>query len=293
MNTCLHPREEKQEIWETEPMGGRNVRVVTESTPCGECANCKEPELSREEIITKAIGRSVLLYSGGMDSFIISKLEKFDTILYIDSKSKYAAIEIEFLKKQGLNVVIDDRLDLSDVEFASAIVPLRNLFFVMIASYYGDRIVLGATAGDRSTDKDMTFAAKTSDLLSYIYQKSWWCEGRQIFVDLKYKAYTKKDLLDEYVRAGYLIDDLAEKSFSCYHPTIDGRACGVCKPCVRKWLTLLEYDVDISPKFAGDPRTVVNAEYIQKLESNLGTILSRGEEDRETISIYKRKLYHR
>ena len=72
---------------------------------------------------------------------------------------------------------IDDRLDLSDVEFESAIVPLRNLFFVMIASYYGDRIVLGATAGDRSTDKDLNFAKKTSDLLSYIYQKSWWCEG--------------------------------------------------------------------------------------------------------------------
>lgn len=260
------------------------------------------------DTITKATGKSVLLYSGGMDSYIISKLETFDTLLYVNSKSKYATIEIEFLKKQGLNVIIDERLDLSDLEMDSAMVPLRNLYFVMIASYYGDRIVLGATAGDRSTDKDFIFAEKTSDLLSHIYQKSWWCEGRKIFVDLRYKAYTKKDLLDEYVAKGFSLDELANNSFSCYHPVEpvllmgtpglpfplrfrqQALPCGVCKPCIRKWLTLLEYDIDISDQFAGDPRTVVNEEFIQKLRDNLGTILSRGKEDEETILVYEQKI---
>jgi 7-cyano-7-deazaguanine synthase in queuosine biosynthesis len=243
--------------------------------------------------VTTATGKSVLHYSGGLDSYIISKLESFDTLLYINSKSKYAETEIEFLKKQGLPVVIDSRLDLEDLEMDSAMVPLRNLFFVMIASYYGDRIVLGATAGDRSTDKDYTFAEKTSDLLSYIYQKSWWCEGRELKVDLTYKNYTKKDLLDAYIKSGFSLEDLRNKSFSCYHPVSEDSKqlpCGTCKPCVRKWITFLQYDIDISEDFAGDPRTVITEEYVETLKSNLHTKLSRGKEDEEIIDIYERKI---
>lgn len=239
------------------------------------------------ETLGKKTNKSVLLYSGGMDSYIISQLENFDTILYIDSKSKYSKIEIEFLKEQGLNVVIDERLNLSDVEMESALVPLRNLFFVMIASYYGDRIVLGATAGDRSSDKDETFAKLTSELLSYIYKPSWWSEGREIFIDLKYKTFTKKQLLESYIINKGSVEDLATKSFSCYHPTDTNKPCGVCKPCVRKWLTLLPHGYDMSIHYEGNPRSVVTEEYIKTLEKNLGTVLSRGEEDKETIEIYK------
>ena len=47
------------------------------------------------------------------------------------------------------------------------IIPLRNLFFVMLASYYGDKICLGATYGDRVLDKSVIFAQKASGLLSF------------------------------------------------------------------------------------------------------------------------------
>ena len=243
------------------------------------------------EDIAKQTNKKVLLYSGGMDSYIISKLEHFDTLLYINSKSKYSAIEIEFLKKQNIpNLIIDNRLDLSDVEFDSAMVPLRNLYFAMIATYYGDEIVLGATQGDRSTDKDLNFSGKTMDLLNYIYQKSWWCSGRNINLNLKYKNFTKLDLVKQYVEKGESIKSLVEDSFSCYTP-INGKQCGTCKPCTRKWITLLPWE-DTKDLYNTDPRLYwQNPELIATIEANLNDkIKTRGREDQEILDIFKKYL---
>jgi 7-cyano-7-deazaguanine synthase in queuosine biosynthesis len=159
----------------------------------------------------------------------------------------------------------------------------------MIGSYYGDSITLGATSGDRSFDKNETFASKSSDILSYIYGKSWWCEGRDISIDLKYKSHTKKQLIDAYVSKGYNIDDLAESSFSCYHPTLDGKPCGLCKPCTRKWVSLLPYK-DISYIYSVNPREYYTRDILASLESNIGTNLSRGDEDLETLKILREYL---
>jgi len=240
------------------------------------------------EDLGKINNRKVLLYSGGMDSYIISKLEKFDTLLYIHTGSKYADLEVEFLKKQGIEVEIDRRLDLSDVEMKSALVPLRNLFLAMIGTYYGDEIILGATAGDRSTDKDLEFAEKTSNLLSRIYSNSWWSEGRDININLKYKDWTKKQLVDEYLKLGYDLDDLVEKSMSCYTP-VNEKQCGKCKPCVRKWLFMLPYK-DTSYMYDTNPRDFYTEEYIKEIRDRVGTKLSRGQEDTETLEIYDKYI---
>ncbi len=240
------------------------------------------------EDLGKINNKKVLLYSGGMDSYIISKLEKFDTLLYIHTGSKYADLEVEFLKKQGIDVTVDRRLDLSDVEMMSALVPLRNLFFAMIGTYYGDEIVLGATSGDRSTDKDDFFAEKTSELLSRIYSKSWWSEGRNINLNLKYKKWTKKQLVDEYIKRGFSIDELIEKSMSCYTP-VNGKQCGQCKPCVRKWLFMLPYK-DTSYMYDSNPKDLYTESYIKEIRDRQGTNLSRGAEDEETLDIYDRYI---
>lgn len=240
------------------------------------------------EDLGKRNNKKVLLYSGGMDSYIISKLEKFDTLLYINTRSKYANLEIEFLKKQGIDVTIDNRLNLSDVEMASSLVPLRNLFFTMIGTYYGDEIILGATSGDRSTDKDLFFADKTSELLKRIYSESWWSEGRDININLKYKSWSKKQLVEEYLKRGFSIDDLVTKSMSCYSP-VNGKQCGKCKPCVRKWLFMLPYK-DTSYMYDTNPRDFYTEKYIQEIKDRVGTKFSRGDEDTETLEIYEKYI---
>lgn len=247
--------------------------------------------INPNELFSKELSKKVLLYSGGMDSFIISKLEDFDILLFIDSKSKYSSIERELIKSQNLsNLVIDDRLNLTDVEMDSAMVPLRNLFFVMIATLHGaGEIVLGATAGDRSTDKDLSFAHQSSMLMSYIYQKSWWHPGSDIFVNLKYKSETKQSLIKKYIAAGHPVEDLLNQSFSCYNPTIVGTPCFTCKPCIRKYTALLPF-VKISEEIKVELKNYYTKEVIDELKENMHTIFSRGKEDQEVIDIVEKYL---
>ena len=78
----------------------------------------------------------VLLYSGGMDSWLIDKLWKPDVKLCVNMHTKYSAQEIKNLPED----VIIEELDLSKWERPDAIIPLRNLYLVMLASNYGDEI---------------------------------------------------------------------------------------------------------------------------------------------------------
>ena len=104
----------------------------------------------------------VLLYSGGMDSWLIDKIWKPDVKLYVDMNTKYSQEEIKRLPSD----VIIDKLDLSKWEREDKIIPLRNMYLIGIASNYGNEICLGATAGDRVLDKSPVFADIYEQLLS-------------------------------------------------------------------------------------------------------------------------------
>ena len=177
----------------------------------------------------------VLLYSGGMDSWLINKIWKPDVLLYVNLKGRYNKQEMEHLPANCH--VID--FDLSKWEREDKIIPMRNLYLVMLACNYldedGGEICLGATAGDRVLDKSYEFADKTSDLLTYLYSKQWWNPvAKSIKVNLAFKDKTKEDLIDMYVKQGGTVEEVYYESFSCYEPHEDGSVCYSCKPCFRK-----------------------------------------------------------
>jgi len=202
-----------------------------------------------KKVIAKRTGKKVLLFSSGMDSYIINQLENPDVLLFIDNKSKYSEVEMDYLKSQNYDklVFVEDFIDMSSIELDNMIMPARNLYFATIASYFGEEIILGATAGDRSTDKDYKFADLTSQLLSHIYSESHWCSKGKVNVNLKYKEYSKQLLVQELVELneskGVSVEQtvrrLVEDSFSCYHPNEFGEQCGRCKPDTRKYLAIL------------------------------------------------------
>lgn len=181
-------------------------------------------------------GKRVLLYSGGLDSYIASALWKPDVNLYVDTGSRYSEKELAHLPKppHGALVVERRRLDLSDCERADAIVPHRNAFLVLAAAYHGTEIALAATVGDRSCDKDQTFAERMTDLLNHIYQPSHWCPGGAAYrVCLPVKHNSKRELVQGYMSFGDKAKEISDLC-SCYHPT--EYQCGNCKPCSRKWV---------------------------------------------------------
>lgn len=222
--------------------------------------------------------KKVLLYSGGLDSYLISHIWNPDVRLYIDIKGTYNEVEKAHLPS---NVIIET-LDLSKFEREDKIIPLRNLFFTMIASYYGQEICLGATAGDRVLDKSFMFAEKTSELLSYLYSPQWWIpEGKEIKINLDFKNLTKKDLLLEYLKQGGSLATAYHNSFSCYFPKDNNEECWNCKPCFRKWIAFAE----LGYIEHYEPLKYIEKEIIPLIKSGS---YGRGEEEKSILSIYEK-----
>ena len=245
--------------------------------------------------LTKPMNKKVLLCSAGMDSYIIDKLEKPDVCLFIDSKSNYSGIEKEWMirNKEHYNnlIILDDVLDLSMVELDNFIVPVRNLFLAAFGTYFGDEIILGATYGDRSTDKDYTFQGMMNGVLNYIYGKTHWCEGRHIDFNLKYKEWTKEDLIKEFIKQGNDVEELVFNSFSCYTPD-NSEPCGRCKPCTRKFLSILgATGINISEYYDNRPDEYFTEKVIQQWLADLqDPINRRGRETEETERVLNKML---
>ena len=227
---------------------------------------------------SKIKGKKVLLYSGGMDSWLINKLWKPDVLLYVNLHGRYNKQEIAHLPE---GTIIED-FDLSKWEREDKILPLRNLYLCMLASNYGDVICLGSTNGDRVLDKSLSFADKSSDILTFLYSPQWWIpEGRQVEVVLPYKNKTKTEILQEYLNNGGDLETAWKESFSCYEPDEAGNVCYKCKPCFRKCSAFFSVGFRNFPKEAKQ----ILFDYIGKeiMPDILNGTYGRGEKEEEVI----------
>lgn len=198
-------------------------------------------------------GKSVLLFSGGLDSTCIAALEKPDYLLFIDhnaeSQKKDSANIFAFYEKYknsvfvGSELIINkDALDLSAWEMADAKILLRNLFLINIAALYAENIMLGVVLGDINKDKDSVFCKKAQDVLNYCMQSQHWLDGFNYSVSCKYEFTSKSDLVKNYLAAGFDKQALFD-STSCYKNYEND--CGRCKPCLRKKEALLDNGIEL------------------------------------------------
>ena len=177
------------------------------------------------------IVNKVLLYSGGMDSWLISKIYKPDLKIYVDMCSSYSKNELINIKKNKNIKII--KLDLSLYERTDKIIPLRNMYLVMLASKYGNEICIGATAGDRVLDKTYKFCNLADNLLSYLYKPQHWNPvQRNINVVIPFKKYTKSKLVQMYVKKGGNIEKAFYETFSCYNPK-KNKPCWNCNLAIE------------------------------------------------------------
>lgn len=206
--------------------------------------------------------KKVLLYSGGLDSFIADFLFKPDICLYIDVKGRYSYMELaNMMDPTNGKLVCEEMANLTKYErYDDLILPQRNAFFVLQAAFHGEHIMLGATYGDRSSDKDVTFASEMEVLLNHIWKPQHWLpNGREMKVDLPLKDFTKTELVRKYLDAGGDGQILANV-VSCYNGS--SVACGKCKPCARKWVALKLNGIDA--QFDTDPSKYFTPEMIQR-----------------------------
>lgn len=189
----------------------------------------------------------VILFSGGMDSVVLSAMYPEALCLYVPTGSAYEAKERRQLAwvASAAGMVVETAnvgLDLSAIERADAIVPSRNAYLVLVAANYGSRIMLGATAGDLSHDKDGYWAGLMTQLLQYMLHGKHYPGAPDYAVELPIKHKTKGELVADYIAIGRDPEILAE-SISCYDGEADGH-CGKCKACIRKWAAMEANGVD-------------------------------------------------
>ena len=234
--------------------------------------------------------KSVLLFSGGMDSVMFDLLLKPDILLYIPTGSNYETIETEKIKQLAEDniidgdklVIMDKTLDLAPFERDDLIVPNRNAYLVLMASHFGETIYLGSVYGDRSFDKDIKFYKLMEDLLNHMWSEQHWTEQRVFDVSSPFKDTTKTQLIKEYVREGGNVQNILE-SYSCYRGT--EQACGVCKPCVRKAVSLICNEVAIPDNYF--EQHPMSAPWIEELLPQMVKGEYRGREDAEFIKAMK------
>lgn len=233
--------------------------------------------------------QKILLYSGGMDSYLIDKLWKPDRRIYVDMHTRYSQQEIDCIKKRRNDVEFID-FPLGQWEREDKIIPLRNLYLPMvICNITGDEdvdICLGATNSDRVLDKSEEYVEKATDLLSYLYQPQWWIpEGKKVRVNIDFKKYTKEDLLKMYMEQGGDLDKAYNESFSCYEPDEEGNVCHKCKPCFRKFVAFASVGYEFPEEVLRKTIPYIGKEIIPQIEK--GTY-GRPTEEPYIVEIYNK-----
>lgn len=178
--------------------------------------------------------KKVLLYSGGTDSWLIDKLWKPDVKIYVNIHGFYSDVEISKLPKDVQ--VIDFPFLGTTEELDTNFVPLRNLYFLMMASNYGNHICYGATKSDRgSKDKRKEFIDMTQQIIDYCLIGNSYTPDRHIKICKDFVELDKFEIIHKYLESGGTIEEFIEDSFSCYH-SIDGKECMHCKQCYKKFM---------------------------------------------------------
>lgn len=191
----------------------------------------------------------VLLFSGGLDSYIAAQLWQPDLLLYCRLGHRYERHELAAIARTELHVVVDDRLRLGDLERDDAIIPLRNLYLLAIATHYGDTVGLGALAGEVNGDKSEPFRVQLQAVLNTCYGPSYWSDGAPVNVVYPVAGETKVTLIGRYLRDGGSAKELVARTRTCYAPT--ELPCGWCSACVKRYIALSWHG--ISEELANDP----------------------------------------
>lgn len=241
----------------------------------------------------KPRGKSVLLFSGGMDSLCFDRLCNPDILLYCPTGSSYVGVEtarIHGLVNTGfINgrkvVIAQNVINLKHWERDDAIVPNRNAHLVLVASMFGETIWLGSVSGDRSADKDVGFYRHMEGLLNHMWREQHWTEERRFTVGSPYKEITKTKLVAEWLGSGVAHPEQAMRlSYSCYRGA--DVHCGVCKPCSRKRVALENNDLFLTNYWEAN---FWETAWFAELWPSIQTGTYRGEEDKDFVHFMQRR----
>ena len=213
--------------------------------------------------------RHVVLFSGGLDSTATAvKLMQKNIkplLLTIDTGAQDMPESIkiarEIAKELGLQHIINT--DIKEycqrtVVGTNLYIPRRNLLFALIGSTYGNYIYIAGIKGDFSPDKSPEVFQEFEDIINRSSN-----ENEHIkFLDSILWNYDKIDVAELLKKAGY--SKFLTTCLGCYNPK-NGKHCGNCIACFRKWVMMKKLDIPTDKTFITDPAQGQGAEAYKEL----------------------------
>jgi len=213
----------------------------------------------------------VLLYSGGIDSYIAYYYakSKYDSVklVFVNYGQSYAKEEYEFIKTQNLDVTYIDITPYTNIDIPTntygEIFPGRNWILSVIASEFIERrgeiwmVAIGGEVKDLWGDKSKYFFDKGSELLS---EKT----GKSITITSPFKEKTKGMIIKWYLKNGYNKENLLS-TVSCHDINEEG-PCGKCMGCAHRTVGFV-YNNIIESNFRNSIYDTIDNLYSKELNS--------------------------
>jgi len=180
---------------------------------------------------------TLLMYSGGMDSYIAWKFLREPETIYFDFGHRYSEWEKLAIEQTIPDTIIDSSINLSQWEEPDANIPLRNAFLIMMASNYDKDLVLVVQRGEMSIpDRSYPFFSKFGAWLTWMRG-----EGKSYTISSPFFNLTKTEMVRWYVDEGHDVEQLL-LTRSCFSEV--GLPCGQCGACFRRWVALTNNDLE-------------------------------------------------
>lgn len=177
--------------------------------------------------------KEILLFSGGLDSYIAWHYLHKPPVLFFDAKHSYGEKELATVthfatRHTEMQLEIDRTLDLSSWEKADFYIPYRNVLFTMIGSLYAPKVHLIGIKGDSVNDNNLEATKRMAEFYNHFDPEA------PITVTSPFYEMTKTQIIEWYAKQGLPIEDLI-RTRSCYDKSVEGQ-CGRCGSCFRRWV---------------------------------------------------------
>lgn len=171
----------------------------------------------------------ILLYSGGLDSYIAWEYLKRPNTLYSCLNHRYQEHEIDAIVATIPDTIIDRTLNLGLWEKLDADIPMRNAYLCMAASHYDNEICMVVQRGEMLIpDRSPEFFDMMNQYLTFLH------EGKVHRVFTPFFDMTKSQMVTWYLDNIGDIPSLL-KTRSCYSQLSE--PCGACGACFRRWVS--------------------------------------------------------
>jgi len=164
----------------------------------------------------------VLMTKGDMISKIVADIEKPEKIVYFKCGSGRESKQLEHI--DPIRMTIDESLpNLNDK-------VLTNAHLILAMTEYGDHIIYPETMDDLHADESQSFGMQMQQVINAIIGNN-----KNVNIDMRYKRFTKRQLVKQYATRGHDLQKLADETYDC---ETGNDPCGICNGCIDKWIAI-------------------------------------------------------